>query len=39
LAAFHLERALSTPTIIALAFANFATGFLSGLIAVGHYCS
>jgi len=30
---------MSMPTVIALAFASFATGFLSGLIAVGHYCS
>ena len=29
---------MSLPTIIALTFASFATGFVSGLIAVGHYC-
>jgi len=30
---------MSVPSVIALAFASFAAGFLLGLIAVGNYCS
>ena len=30
---------MSLPTVIALAFACFATGFVFGLIAIGHHCN